>query len=61
MVTFGSQEGALHPMASPGLSAEEGLSKHLALRVGRRWQGFAGPRESADGGSHTICLNICKL
>lgn len=58
---FGCREGALHPMESPGPRAEEGLGKHLALRVGRRWQGFAGPRERADGGSHTICLNICKL
>lgn len=61
MVTFGCQEGALHSMESPGLSTEEGLSNHSVLRVGRRWQGFVGLNKSTGGGSHTICLNICKL
>ena len=55
------QDGVLASVESCRLGAEGALSKHLVLRVGRRWQGFVGPSESTDGGSRTRCLNICKL
>lgn len=61
MVVFGCWDSALPSMDSPWLGTEEGLSKHLVLRVGRRWRGFVGLSKSTDGGSRTICLNICKL
>lgn len=55
---FECWDGAL---GSPGLRTEEGLSKHLVLGLGGMWQRFVGLGKSTDGGSCTMCPNICRL